>query len=211
MPNLMVAVPPVSKNHATARRQRSDMRRAVEAMERLFVLLDPAEVAAATAAAAAGAEAGIAADAERARIEHLLVGRTFTPGERARLRAETLAHAFAFRRALLADALTAPEVGRQLGVSRQTPHDRARAGVFLAVQDRGAWRFPAWQFDPNGPDGVVARFPEVLRALYRLSDLARASWLASPNAVLDGRRPIDALRTDPDRVIDQAMGVRAVA
>ncbi len=211
MPNLMVVAPPLSKNHATARRQRADMRRAVAAMERLFALLDPAEVAAAAVAAAAGAEAGVSADAERARIEHLLVGRTFTPGERAQLRAETLAHAFAFRRALLVDALTAPEVGRRLGVSRQTPHDRARADVFLAVRDRGAWRFPTWQFDPDGPDGVVARFPEVLRALYRLSDVAKASWLATPNPVLDGRRPIDALRTDPDSVIDQAMGVRAAA
>jgi hypothetical protein len=211
MPNLLVAAPPLSKNHATARRQRAEMQRAVGAIERLFVLLNPAAVAAAAAAAAAGAEAGAAIDAERARIEHLLVGRTFTPAERAQIRAETEARAFGFRRALLADALTAPEVGRRLGVSRQTPHDRARSGVFLAVQDRGAWRFPTWQFDPDGDDGVVARFPEVLRALDRLSNLAKASWLATPNPVLDGRRPIDALRTDPDRVIDQAMGVRAAA
>jgi len=37
--------------------------------------------------------------------------------------------------------------------------------------------------------------------------LGEAAWLTTPNAVLDGDRPIDALRTDPARVVDEAMGV----
>ena len=70
---------------------------------------------------------------------------------------------FRVRQRLLADSLTAPEVARRLGVTRQTPHDRARAGTLLAVMDRGMLRFPAWQFDPAGPDGALPSLPEALR------------------------------------------------
>lgn len=114
--------------------------------------------------------------------------------ERARVHFLSLLDRFQARSRLLADALTAPQVAKLLGSSRQTPLSRAQAGTLFAVYDRGAWRFPAWQFDPDGPDGVVAGLPEALEALKGLSPLARLVWLSRQNPMLDGRTPIEGLR-----------------
>ena len=93
----------------------------------------------------------------------------------------------------MAGSLSAPEVATLLGTSRQTPHDRARAGTLLGVLDRGALRFPRWQFDPQGEDGVVGGLPEVLDAL-RLSPFGKAYWLSRPNPYLGDRSPVEALK-----------------
>jgi len=100
---------------------------------------------------------------------------------------------FRVRRQLLADSLTAPEVARRLGVTRQTPHDRARAGTLLAVMDRGMLRFPAWQFDPAGPDGVLAGLPEVIKALGTMPSLSKIGWMTAPKALLPAA-PVEMLR-----------------
>ena len=114
---------------------------------------------------------------------------------------------FARREELLKDSLTAPEVAKLLHVSRQTPHDRVENGSLLAVLDRGALRFPEWQFDPDGPEGVVSGLPDVIRAL-PIPPLAKINWLVRSNPCLEGRRPIDALRRgDRERVLDTARGV----
>ncbi|MGH3147230.1 MAG: hypothetical protein ACRDTR_15645, partial [Rubrobacter sp.] len=88
---------------------------------------------------------------------------------------------------------TAPQVANLLDTTRQTPHDRVRSGTLLAVFDRGVWRFPAWQFDPEGPDGVIEGLPDVLQALHA-SPLAKASWLVRPNQYLEGRTPLETLK-----------------
>ncbi|MGF1470846.1 MAG: hypothetical protein ACFB50_03780 [Rubrobacteraceae bacterium] len=90
-------------------------------------------------------------------------------------------------------ALCARVVGGLLGTSRQTPHDRVRVGTMLGVLDRGALRFPAWQFDPEGENGVVSGLPEVLGAL-RLSPFGKAYWLSRPNPYLAERSTVEALR-----------------
>ncbi|HET9014241.1 MAG TPA: helix-turn-helix domain-containing protein, partial [Thermomicrobiaceae bacterium] len=97
------------------------------------------------------------------------------------------------RRELLAGALTASQVARLLGTSRQTPHDRLRAGTLVAVLEDGAWRFPAWQFDPNGDNGVVHGLPDVIRAL-DVSPIAKISWITRPNPLLDGDTPLACLK-----------------
>ncbi|GEM_PF-835548 len=127
--------------------------------------------------------------------------------ERIRLELANLHRTFQLRRALLADALTAPEVAALLGTSRQTPHDRADAGSLLAVRDQGMARFPRWQFDPEGPDGVVAGLPDVLRALH-VPPLSKASWLTRSNIALEGRTPLIALNGgEVERVIRLAQAV----
>lgn len=131
-----------------------------------------------------------------------------TPEERAKAHFLSLLDRFTARGRLLEDSLTAPQVARLLGSSRQTPLTRLEAGSLLAVYDRGAWRFPAWQFDPEGPDGVVAGLSEVLRALGDLSPFAKLVWFTRANPYLEGRPPIEALRAgDVERVEQEALAV----
>ncbi|MGC4192679.1 MAG: hypothetical protein QM589_16170 [Thermomicrobiales bacterium] len=101
---------------------------------------------------------------------------------------------FSYRRRLLDASLSNTEVADLLGISRQTPHDRVANGTLLAVKDyNGALRYPIWQFDPEGPGGVVDGLPTVLRAL-QLTPWEKAGWLSREQLVLDGERPIDVLR-----------------
>ena len=143
-------------------------------------------------------------------VSRLSEGRTYTPAQAAALELRARQQAFDRRRQLLDGALTAPEVARLLGTTRQTPHDRAGKDALIAVTDHGRLRFPAWQFDPDGPNGVVAGLPDVLRAL-DASPLGKISWLTRPNPYLVGRTPLQALRDgDVDRVVDQARAVEAL-
>ena len=126
------------------------------------------------------------------------------------LEVRALKRYFDERRRLLTGSLTVDHVATLLGTSRQTPHDRAKARTLLAVPDGGRLRFPAWQFDADGPEGVIEGLPAVLRAL-RVGALAAVRWLTRPNAVLDKRTPLAALRAgDVDRVVAEAAGVGAV-
>lgn len=133
------------------------------------------------------------APAKRKIVQEITGGRQWSPEERAALEARAILDSFGHRRELLRDSLTAPEVARALGTSRQTPHDRVKSGMLLGVRDRGALRFPAWQFDPEGPYGILSGLPEVLREL-RVSPLAKASWFVNDNSYLGMRRPLDVLR-----------------
>ena len=137
-------------------------------------------------------------------------GRTFRPEETLLLELEAQQRAFAHRHALLQGSLSASQVAALLRTGRQTPHDRLHSQTLLAVEDQGRWKFPYWQFDPNGPQGVVAGLPEVLKAL-SLSPLGKVSWLTSPNSFLEGRTPLQALKEDDkERVVDQALCVGVV-
>jgi len=90
------------------------------------------------------------------------------------------------RRELLAPCIGTSEVVSLLGLrNRQTPLDRIKARTLLAIRDQGQWRFPLWQFDPDGPDGVVAGLPDVLAEL-PVADLIKARWLQRPQPLLDG-------------------------
>jgi hypothetical protein len=131
-----------------------------------------------------------------ARVRGSLTGEPSpTPAELIQLRRENLLRGFAERRRLLADALAVGDVAELLGVGRQTPHDRVRAGTLLAVKDNGKLAFPAWQFDPEGPDGVLSGLPEVLQALGgTVSPLGRVRWFLQPKALLNGRTPLGCLR-----------------
>jgi hypothetical protein len=136
-----------------------------------------------------------------------LTGRTFSQEEKLELELDSLFGYFKRRRELLEDSLTASEVADLLGTSRQTPHDRLKNRTLLGVLDRGAYRFPIWQFDAEGPDGVIEGFPEVLRAL-NLSDFAKLNWLVRSNPILGGLTPIAALKQGlKERVIQEAVGV----
>ena len=150
------------------------------------------------------------ASAKAALVERLSEGRTYTPAEAAALELSANRQAFARRHELLAGALTASQAAALLGTTRQTPYDRAGKKTLLAVMDRGHLRFPSWQFDAGGPNGVVAGLPDALRAL-DVAPLGKVSWMTRPNPYLEGRTPLQALKDgDLARVVDQARAVGAV-
>jgi hypothetical protein len=114
--------------------------------------------------------------------------------EQALLAIQSLLQFFEARRDLLDGALTAPQAAQLLGVSRQTPLNRVKDNTLLAVLDRGAYRFPVWQFDPQGEDGVLPGLPDVLDALEPQQPFAKLIWLRRPNSTLEGRQPLELLR-----------------
>lgn len=116
------------------------------------------------------------------------------PSNPVALELEALQQRFALRRQVLSRTLAADEVAELLQTrSRQTAHDRAKAGTLLAIRDNGRLRFPLCQFDPDGPDGVAPGLAEVLQAL-QLSALAKAAWLERPHPALEGQSPIERLK-----------------
>ena len=116
---------------------------------------------------------------------------------------------FEWRQDLLKDALTAPQVAKLLNVSRQTPHDRLKKNALIAVQDNGIWKFPVWQFDASGADGVIPGLSEVLKVL-NVPDLSKISWLTQGNRAFDGKTPVDALKDGrKDKVVCEARSVGA--
>ena len=116
------------------------------------------------------------------------------PSNPVALELEALQQRFALRRQVLSRTLGADEVAELLQTrSRQTAHDRAKAGTLLAIRDNGRLRFPLCQFDPDGPDGVAPGLAEVLQAL-RLPALAKAAWLEGPHPALEGHSPIERLK-----------------
>ena len=139
-------------------------------------------------------------------LAETLAGRSFSQEEKIDLELKSLFHYFQCRRQLLEGALTSSQVAELLGTSRQTPHDRVKAQTLLGLLDNGVLRFPTWQFDPEGPDGVIDGLPEILKTL-QVSDFAKLNWLVRPNPFLDGLTPIQALRQGyKERVIEEAAG-----
>ena len=130
------------------------------------------------------------------------------PSNPAELEFQALQARFAMRRELLRQCIGTTEVVSLLGLrNRQTPLDRIRAGTLLAIRDQGKRRYPLWQFDPDGPDGVIAGLPDVLAAL-PMADLIKARWLQRPQPLLDGHMPLQLLREGQrDRVLAEARAV----
>ncbi len=119
--------------------------------------------------------------------------RTYSKEEQMALELVSMMNFFNYRKRLLATAIPNARVAEMLGVSRQTPHDRVRAGQLLGILDNNVLKFPDWQFDPEGANGVVSSLTEVLAAL-KCGIFAKISWLGTPSTIFDGMRPIDALK-----------------
>ena len=149
------------------------------------------------------------ADEDRSFAERLGISQR-TPMQTRALELVSLLRYFDLRKQLLENSMSANTVAEMLGVSRQTPHDRVRAGQLLGIMDNNAMKFPLWQFDPEGPNGVVTGLPEVLSAL-NCSPLAKISWLSKPNVIFAGLTPIEALKQNRRlEVIQEAQAVGAV-
>jgi hypothetical protein len=149
-----------------------------------------------------------APEEKKSLIEDLTKKRNYSRAEKIELEMNTLFYYFQRRRELLENSLTAPQVAKLLGTSRQTPHDRLKNKTLLAVRDNGVLLFPTWQFDPEGADGVIDGLPSVLKSLSIKSEFAKLNWFMCKNAVLDGLTPVAALKQGLKmRVIAEAKGI----
>lgn len=161
-----------------------------------------------------GSSAGLLDALDSSKAEERISAVTGRPApsaqEEALARKQNLYARFELRHRLLRDALTVSEVAKLLGTTRQTPHDRCAAGTLLAVKDRGHWRFPVWQFDPEGPDGVLDGLTDALAALPRQTPIGRVLWFVTPKQQLQGRSPVEALRDgEVPAVVAEAQAVHA--
>jgi uncharacterized protein (DUF2384 family) len=138
--------------------------------------------------------AHLAQDAEAGAADALESWLGPAPSDPVALELRSLRQRFQLRRQVLSRTLSADEVAELLQTrSRQTAHDRAKAGTLLAIRDNGRLRFPLCQFDPEGPDGVAPGLAVVLQALH-LPALAKAAWLERPHPALEGQSPIVRLK-----------------
>ena len=98
------------------------------------------------------------------------------------------------RQRLLEKSLTSTEVAELLDwKTRKTIHDKLKANSILGIKDKGVYRFPAWQFDPEGDDGILDGLPQVLEAL-EVSDFTKLNWLSKPHPAFDNRTPVEMLK-----------------
>jgi hypothetical protein len=98
------------------------------------------------------------------------------------------------RRELLADSITSSKVAELLGCeNRSTVRDRRVAKRILGLRENGVYKYPIWQFDPEGDDGVMDGFPKVLAAL-DVSDFTKLNWLCKPHLAMNGKTPCEMLK-----------------
>jgi hypothetical protein len=98
------------------------------------------------------------------------------------------------RRKLLADSITSTKVAELLGCeNRSTVRDRRIAKRILGLKDSGVYRYPLWQFDPEGDDGVIDGLTEVLAAL-DVSDFTKLNWLCKPHLAFEQKTPVEMLK-----------------
>ncbi len=112
------------------------------------------------------------------------------------------------RRRLLAKSLTSTEVAELLDwKTRKTIHDKLKAKDILGIKDKGVYKFPLWQFDPEGDDGILDGLPQVLKAL-QVSDFTKLNRLSKPHPAFDNQTPIEMLKQGKiDDVVTEARGV----
>ena len=140
-----------------------------------------------------------------------IAGDDYSEGNLAVLELANLKRYYQRRRELLANSITTPEVAKLIGCQAiTTVHDRRKAGTLLGLKDNGVYKFPLWQFDPEGDDGVIERLPEILKTL-QISDFAKLNWLTKPLRAFEGRTPVEVLKSgellDIEDLIVEARGV----
>jgi hypothetical protein len=137
-----------------------------------------------------------------------IAGSDYREGNLVLLQLANLERYYQRRRTLLENSITTPQVAKLIGCQAiTTVHDRRKAQSLIALKDNGVYKFPLWQFDPQGDDGIINGLPEVLKTL-NVSDLAKLSWLVSPQKTMEGKTPIEMLKTGAiEEVIFEARAV----
>ncbi|OBJ48414.1 hypothetical protein [Mycobacterium sp. 1423905.2] len=111
--------------------------------------------------------------------------------------------------------LTSSEAGTRMGSRSSAPRNLAttahRNGALVAIRQGNYPAYPGFQFGADGkPLAVIARLRELADA-NGWSEAGLVQWLCSPTTYLDGDRPVDHLRTDPERVVAVAAEAMAIS
>jgi hypothetical protein len=118
---------------------------------------------------------------------------------------DNLALGVARRGAVLATSVTRNDVARALGKSDQAVSAMLERGSLLGLKEGREWRIPAWQLEPDRPEGVLPGLREVARA-YRDGVVSLAQWVERPNPVLEDATPRQMLaRGAVDEVVAAAV------
>ena len=89
--------------------------------------------------------------------------------------------------------LSAEKAGEILTMSRQAVEKRRKAGRLIGISlGRRGFGYPSWQFTERGG---LPHLERVLGALKQHDAWTKLVFFMSENAALDGRKPIDALRS----------------
>ena len=150
-------------------------------------------------------------DPEKKALAKKIAGDDYSEGNLAVLELANLERYYQRRRELLTRSITTPEVAKLIGCQAiTTVHDRRKAGTLLGLKDNGVYKFPLWQFDPEGDDGVIDRLPELLKTL-QISNFAKLNWLSKSLRAFEGRTPVEVLKSgdeqDIEDLIVEARGV----
>ena len=110
------------------------------------------------------------------------------------------------KRRMLADeggVLSVERVGGLLTMSRQAVEKRRKAGRLIGVSlGRRGFGYPAWQFSERG---TLPGLETVLDALKPHDAWTKLVFFTSANTVIDGKRPLDVLRSgDIEKVLAAA-------
>src|SRR5262249_27521061 len=88
--------------------------------------------------------------------------------------------------------LSAAEMGRALGITRQAVDKRRKHGRLIALDlGRRGFAYPAW---PLGTTGTLTGLPTVLAELRDESPWGQAAFFLTSNVWLEGETPLAALR-----------------
>jgi hypothetical protein len=131
-----------------------------------------------------------------------IAGDDYSEGNLAMLELANLERYYQRRREILKSSITTPEVAKLIGCQAiTTVHDRRKAGTLLGLKDNGVYKFPRWQFDPEGDDGVIDRLPELLKTL-QISDFAKLNWLMKPSRAFEDRTPVEVLKSGNEKELE---------
>ena len=124
-----------------------------------------------------------------------IAGDDYSEGNLALLELANLKRYYQRRRDLLANSITTPQVVELIGCQAVTTvHDRRKTSRLLGLKDNGVYKFPLWQFDPEGDDGVIDGLSYVLKAL-QISDFAKLNWFNLPLRCFANRTPIQVMKS----------------
>jgi hypothetical protein len=135
---------------------------------------------------------------EERELAKKIVGKDYVkpdPNRLLELQLANLQRYYQRRQELLANSITSSTVAELLGCeNRSTVRDRRLAKKILGLKEGGVYKYPLWQFDPEGDDGIIDGFPQVLAAL-DVSDFTKLNWLCKPHLAFEGKTPIEVLKT----------------